>query len=56
MAALNPAPNDRIVASPVEKFGVPNSGQLEPADGPTEGYWFFEGSCCNEPEPESIAR
>ena len=35
-------------------YGVPNSCELEPANGATEGHWFFEGSRCNDPEPGPI--
>lgn len=37
-----------------KEAGVPNSCGLEPTDGAIEGHWFFEGSCCNEPEPEPL--
>ena len=40
----------------IHEFGVPNSGELEPADGATEGHWFFEGSFFNEPELAPIDR
>src|SRR5258707_14754163 len=36
------------------KFGVPNSGELEPADRATESHRFFEGSCYKGTELEPL--